>query len=77
MKIIRADFQLKSTYFSVEQQGESIIFNGRGYGHGVGMCQEGAMRQAKLNRSYKEILNFYYKDVHLVDLSALSYFRQE
>ena len=77
LKIIRADFQLKSTYFSVEQQGESIIFNGRGYGHGVGMCQEGAMRQAKLNRSYKEILNFYYKDVHLVDLSALSYFRQE
>lgn len=77
LKIIRADFQLKSTYFSVEQQGESIVFNGRGYGHGVGLCQEGAMRQAKLNRSYKEILNFYYKDVHLVDLSALSYFRQE
>lgn len=77
LKIIRADFQLKSTYFSVEQQGESVIFNGRGYGHGVGMCQEGAMRMANLNHSYKEILNFYYKDVHLVDLSALNYFRQE
>ena len=77
LKIIRADFQLKSTYFSVEQQGESIIFNGRGYGHGVGLCQEGAMRMAALNYSYKEILNFYYKDVHLVDLSALNYFRQE
>ncbi|CAN5371373.1 hypothetical protein BH10BAC1_BH10BAC1_16290 [soil metagenome] len=77
LKIIRADFQLKSTYFSVEQQGESIIFNGRGYGHGVGLCQEGAMRMSDLNYSYKEILNFYYKDVHLVDLSALNYFRQE
>lgn len=77
LKIIRADFQLKSTYFSIEQQGESVIFNGRGYGHGVGMCQEGAMRMANLNYSYKDILNFYYKDVHLVDLSALNYFRQE
>lgn len=77
LKIIRADFQLKSTYFSIEQQGESVIFNGKGYGHGVGMCQEGAMRMANLNYSYKDILNFYYKDVHLVDLSALNYFRQE
>lgn len=77
LKTIRADFQLKSTYFSIEQEGESVIFNGRGYGHGVGLCQEGAMHMADLNHSYKEILNFYYKDVHLVDLSALNYFRQE
>jgi stage II sporulation protein D len=77
LKIIRADFQLKSTYFSVEQKGENVIFNGRGYGHGVGLCQEGAMRMAKQKISYKNILSFYYRDVHLVDLSALSYFRQE
>lgn len=77
LKVIRADFQLKSTYFSIEQQGDNIIFNGRGYGHGVGLCQEGAMRMAKLNYSYKTILSYYYKDVHLVDLSALNYFRQE
>lgn len=77
LKIIRADFQLKSTYFSVEPKGDSVIFRGRGYGHGVGLCQEGAMRQADLKRNYKDILSFYYKDVHLVDLNALNYFRQE
>lgn len=77
LKTIRADFQLKSTYFSIEQQGNNIVFDGRGYGHGVGLCQEGAMRMASLNYSYKAILNFYYRDVHLVDLSALNYFRQE
>jgi stage II sporulation protein D len=77
LKTIRADFKLRSTYFSIEQIGDSIRFNGRGYGHGVGLCQEGAMRQANLGYSYKHILNFYYKDVHLVDLSALNYFKQE
>jgi stage II sporulation protein D len=77
LKTIRSDFQLKSTYFSVEQQGDNIVFAGRGYGHGVGLCQEGAMKMANMNYSYKYILNFYYRDVHLVDLSALNYFRQE
>ena len=77
LKTIRADFKLKSTYFSIKQAGDSIIFDGRGYGHGVGLCQEGAMQMAKLKFSYEDILHFYYKDVHLVDVSALSYFRQE
>ncbi len=77
LKIIRSDFQLKSTYFSIEPHGDSVIINGRGYGHGVGLCQEGAMRMAQLKYSYKDILHYYYKDVHLVDLSALNYFKQE
>lgn len=77
LKTIRADFQLKSTFFSVEQKGDMIIFNGRGYGHGVGLCQEGAMEMARRHFSYKDILNFYYKDVYLVNLNALSYFKQE
>ncbi|MBL7883599.1 MAG: SpoIID/LytB domain-containing protein [Bacteroidia bacterium] len=77
LKIIRADFQLKSTYFSVEQKGDMIVFNGKGYGHGVGLCQEGAMAMAKNKILYKDILNYYYKDVHLIDLSALNYFRLE
>lgn len=77
LKVIRSDFQLKSTFFSVEQIGENVIFKGKGYGHGVGLCQEGAMRMAKQKHSYKDILAFYYRDVHLVDLSALNYFRQE
>jgi len=77
LKIIRADFQLKSTYFSVEQKGDMVVFSGKGYGHGVGLCQEGAMKMAKLNYSYKDIVKFYYKDVHLVDQTALNYFRLE
>ena len=62
---------------SIVPRGDSVVFSGRGYGHGVGLCQEGAMRMAELKYSFKDILNFYYKDVHLVDLSALNYFKQE
>ena len=77
LKNIRADFKLKSTYFSIDQKDDSIIFKGRGYGHGVGLCQEGAMQMAKLKYSYEYILHYYYKDVNLVDVSALNSFRQE
>jgi len=77
LKIIRSDLKLRSTYFSIEQKNDSVIIWGKGYGHGVGLCQEGAMRMAALNYSYKEILHFYYRDVNLVDLKALDFFRQE
>jgi stage II sporulation protein D len=77
LKTIRADWQLKSTYFSIEQRTDSVIFKGKGYGHGVGMCQEGAMRMSRLGYTYKDILHFYYREVHLVDLSVLEFFRKE
>ncbi|MFC1521248.1 SpoIID/LytB domain-containing protein [Elusimicrobiota bacterium] len=39
-----------------------ILFSGRGYGHGKGMCQVGAINQSKNGKNYKEILDFYYPD---------------
>jgi stage II sporulation protein D len=77
LKTIRSDWQLKSTYFSIEQRTDSVIFKGKGYGHGVGLCQEGAMRRSQLGYTYKEILSFYYRDVVLVDLTTLEFFRKE
>lgn len=77
LKIIRADQQLKSTYFTITQQNDSLLFDGRGFGHGVGLCQEGAMHRAQIGISYKDIINFYYTNVHLVDLTVLSFLREE
>ncbi len=77
LKTIRNDFKLKSTFFSVQEKGEEVILKGKGYGHGVGLCQEGAMRMADLNYTYTQILHFYYKDVTLIDLNALNYFKKE
>jgi len=78
LKIIRQDFMLKSTFFNVSPLGnDSILISGRGYGHGLGMCQEGAMRMAKLGYPYTEILKFYYKNIQLINLQKLSFYRDE
>jgi stage II sporulation protein D len=78
LKNVRLDLQLKSTFFDIRQLGkDSIIFSGRGYGHGLGMCQEGAMRMVKYGYKYKDILDFYYQDIQLIDLTKLSFFKDE
>ena len=76
LKTIRSDWKLKSTFFNAVPNGEYVYLTGRGFGHGTGLCQEGAMKMASSGHSYPEILHFYYKDVHLVDLSALEFFRE-
>ena len=78
LKTVRTDLQLKSTFFSLEpnENGDTIVFKGRGFGHGIGMCQEGAMRMTKLGYNYKEVLSFYYKNVHLINLKELNFFKE-
>ncbi len=52
---------LKSNFLDVEVVGDgNIIFYGRGFGHGVGMCQWGAKKLAEEGASWKEILKFYF-----------------
>ncbi len=74
---VRADWKLNSAYFSIWPNGEQLVFEGRGFGHGVGLCQEGAMRMAEQGYSFTEILHHYFADVHLVDLGAIDFFRDE
>ena len=68
---VRSRFKLKSTYFTVEDKGESLILHGKGFGHGVGMAQDGAINMAAKGYDYREILYFYYSDVELEDLKYL------
>jgi stage II sporulation protein D len=65
---IRSDLNLRSTFFSVIPDGDSVILKGRGYGHGVGLCQEGAMVMAAGGRSYRQIIDFYYSRVIITDI---------
>lgn len=57
---------LKSTWFEVKLAGGNIVFTGRGYGHGVGMCQWGAKGMADEGRPYTDILKFYYPEAELI-----------
>lgn len=44
-------------------QGSSLVMHGKGYGHGVGMCQWGARRMAAEGKSPEDIVRFYFRDV--------------
>lgn len=65
LKQVRNDLGLYSTFFSVENMGDYIMLRGRGFGHGVGLCQEGAIQMAALGYRYQDIINFYYRGVRL------------
>jgi stage II sporulation protein D len=70
-KQIRSDYKLRSSFFSVSATQKEVTFNGRGYGHGVGMCQEGAIHMASIGYKYNEIILFYYKGVQIVNVQRL------
>ncbi|MEW6467389.1 MAG: SpoIID/LytB domain-containing protein [Bacteroidota bacterium] len=77
LKVLRDDWKLRSTYFSVEVQGDMVVLKGRGFGHGVGLCQEGAMAMAKKGYTAKDIIDHYYRDVTVIDLNKLEFFQEE
>lgn len=52
--------RLRSTGFEVDRDGDAFRFDGRGAGHGVGLCQWGARGMALGGRGYRAILDFYY-----------------
>ena len=62
---IRTALGLRSTDFTVEENGNEITFTTYGYGHGAGMSQYGANALALEGYSYDDILHYYYTDVSL------------
>ena len=62
-KELRSLYGLRSTAFTVEASGDSVIFRVTGYGHGVGMSQYGANELAKEGKTWQEILQWYYTGV--------------
>lgn len=71
LRDIRSDWKFRSTFFNIEPSETKLIITGRGYGHGVGLCQEGAMRMAELGYKYDKIIKKYYKNVEIVPNSNL------
>lgn len=61
--------QLRSTLFSILAKKESgkevFVFSGKGFGHGVGLCQWGARALGRQGKSYTDILEHYYPRAQL------------
>ncbi len=77
LRDIRFHFKLKSTYFSCFPDGEMVVLKGRGFGHGVGMCQEGAMSMANKGFDYKKIIRHYFDGVEFVTRPLDLFFNQK
>lgn len=62
---------LLSTWFDITTQKDEagniskVVLSGKGYGHGVGLCQWGAIGMARAGKGYKSILHHYYKGVKI------------
>ena len=60
---------LPSAYFELERMSDGNLFvSGKGYGHGVGMSQTGAKRMAEQGYDYKEILDYFFRNVTIENL---------
>ncbi len=77
LRDLRQKFNLKSTYFSTRLEGEKVIISGRGFGHGVGLCQEGAMQMALSGYDFSQIARYYFYNVSILDAERYQYFEQE
>ena len=71
---IRTALGLRENLFTIDKQAgpdgalRRVVFTGRGWGHGIGMCQVGAYGMALRGRSYKEILTHYYSGIRVEKL---------
>lgn len=61
----RQKLGLRSTNFTISEDGGDLIITTRGYGHGVGMSQFGANEMAQAGSGYRDIIAYYYKGVEV------------
>jgi stage II sporulation protein D len=57
---------VRSTWFDVRRTGATFVFEGRGFGHGVGLCQAGALARVRAGDTLTAILQHYYPGTRLV-----------
>ena len=68
---IRRVLNLRDNLFVIDREADEegrpthFIFSGRGWGHGVGLCQVGAFLMARNGSTYEEILKTYYHGIEI------------
>lgn len=64
-KKVKSSDLLPSAFFEVKKEKDCYILEGGGYGHGIGMSQNGANEMAKAGKNYKEILQTFYQGIEI------------
>jgi stage II sporulation protein D len=59
---------VRSTWFTVARLGPTFVFEGRGFGHGVGLCQAGALARIRGGQNVPTVLRTYFPGTRLVTL---------
>lgn len=67
-KVLNLGRILPSSLFNIIERGKNVIIKGKGFGHGVGLCQYGALELAKKGVNYERILRFYYSGTKIKKL---------
>ena len=67
---------VKSSRFEVARTGGEFVFRGSGFGHGLGLCQEGAHVMAQRKMNYRQILSFYFPGTRLLGAQSAQIPRQ-
>ena len=64
---------IRSAAFTVKVQDGNVLFEGKGYGHGIGLCQHGANALAAPphNYTFDRILKHYYQGIEIVPVSSV------
>ena len=60
---VKSSKLLPSAFFKISKSGDAFVIQGGGFGHGIGMSQNGANEMAKCGKNYQEILTFFYQGV--------------
>ncbi|WP_409477483.1 SpoIID/LytB domain-containing protein [Pseudobdellovibrio sp. HCB154] len=63
--------KIRSSPDTVEVSEDVVTFTGRGFGHGVGLCQWGSLYMAKKGRTYMDILTHYYPKAEILKIQSL------
>ena len=74
---VRQAVEMPEMLFSVTRvdgtgEEKDFVFLGRGWGHGVGMCQNGAFGMALAGQTYEQILRHYYTGIDIVTASTVA-----
>jgi len=67
-RLILGSDRIRSTRMKIENSGDKFLVRGRGWGHGVGLCQYGAKHLAELGYRYRDILRYYYPESEIQNL---------